>query len=239
MVISCDIILPSRGHIFYAIIHEFKQTLFLLQEVAENNNANIQHTHERMMNIIIDGYNLLKQLLTREMVLEKERAWFFNLARAYAKKKRHSLFIIYDGGPYERPTTDQKGQVTVIFSGRKESADDVIKSIIEDQVLRNVLLVSTDRQLNAHAAGYDVPSLDSLDFYEFMKVRKPDVTGFKKAPGTAQKLHEGNGSTELDLLMQEGASVLLYKEENEAVPKGASKKRSKKDKATEALLRKL
>ncbi len=190
------------------------------------------------MNIIIDGYNLLKQVSRKKTIAPHERARFHARAVDYAKKKRHTLYIIYDGGSDPRPVIEKKGAVITVYSGYKQTADDVIKSYIDERILKDMLVVTTDRQLNAYAESYQVPSIDALDFYSLMQDRKIPTLGYKKVAGTAHKLHEEEGSAELDALMQEGASVLLYKEE-ESEEKNKTKKASKVERLTHALLRKL
>ncbi len=190
------------------------------------------------MNIIIDGYNLLKQALGRKIITDKERRWFHTRAADYARKKGHTLIIIYDGGTSSRPEIEREGQLTTVYSGYKLTADDVIKSYIDEGALRDLLIVTTDRQLNAYASRANIPSIDSLDFYAFMQERKASALGYKKAAGAAHKLHTDEASTELDVLMQEAASVLMYKEE-ELKEKHAHKKVSKKERLIEVILKKL
>ena len=98
--------------------------------------------------------------------------------------------------------------------------------------------MTTDRQLNAFADTYDVPSIDSLDFYELMKETGTVKKGYQKTPGQAHKLHPERVSSELDALMQEGSNMLLYKEE---LPEEdiSSHGTSKKEKRLLAVLKKL
>ncbi len=167
------------------------------------------------MNILIDGYNLLKQLLSKH-ITDREREWFHERAREYAREKGHALYIVYDAGPYNRQTKETHGRVTTIYSGHKDSADDVIKDYLDRNVLKNLLVITTDRELNAYADQYGIPSIDSLDFYEFMKNRTtPVIAGYKKSSGQAKKLHPEQENLELDALMQEGTTILQYKQELE------------------------
>lgn len=189
------------------------------------------------MNILIDGYNLLKQLLGGQ-ISDRQRKRFAEHAQEYAHRRGHTLYIIYDGGPYNRMTTEKNGRVITIYSGHKDSADDIIKRYIEERLLKNILLVTTDRQLNAFADTYDVPSIDSLDFYECMKDTNARVTGYKKVAGQAHKLHPERESSELDALMQEGSNMLLYKED-EPEENMSSSGISKKEKRLLAVLKKL
>ena len=193
------------------------------------------------MNIIIDGYNIIKQVFGKKQVTEKERARFLEKLANYAIKKKHALYVVFDGGPYERPTAEKRAGIVSVYSGRRESADDVIKTYIEEQVLKPMLIVTTDRQINAFAARHKVPSIDSLDFYKLMMEEKTmPVTGLQKVSGEAHKLHEEEMSAELDTLMQEAAQVLYYKEEDAAAQKrGAKRKAPKEERHMLKILKKL
>lgn len=190
------------------------------------------------MNIIIDGYNIIKQIFTKSRISQKERSWFLGKLAEYARKKKHTIYIIFDAGPYERPTSEKRDALTKVYSGRHMSADDVIKAYIEEQVLKPMLIVSTDRQITAFAARHQVPSIDSIDFYALMKDEKiKGVPGLQKAPGKAHKLHEEEASF-VDELMQEASKVLYYKEEDEQKG-GPQKKAPKKERALLTVLKKL
>jgi len=188
------------------------------------------------MNILIDGYNILKQVVAGHTD-ERQRRGFAMKALEYANRKGHTLYIFYDGGPYNRMTTERQGRVVTIYSGHKESADDIIKQYISQKNLKNLLLVTTDRQLNSFADTHDVPSIDSLDFYRYMNDVQA-TRSCKKTQERAQKLHPEEGSSELDALMEEGSSTVWYKEEEpEAVADTHGV--SKREKRLLALLNKL
>ncbi len=194
------------------------------------------------MNIIIDGYNLLKQVCKKKEITERERSRFGQFAASYATKKKHTIYIIYDGGPFDRPTSEKRGSVITVYSGRRSTADDVIKTYIDEKILKDMLIVTTDRQLTNYAAHAHIPSLDSLDFYGFMQGLASKIqerVGFKKVSGEAHKLHEEEVSPELDALMQEAASVLLYKREEDEEKAKKGQKPSKKERIALALLKKL
>ena len=217
------------------------------------------------MNIIVDGYNIIKQIFSKSHVSDNERAWFLRRLTEYAAKKGHQVYLVFDGGPYERPTVERssivrsssarsstgrsssaqmagkKGMVVKVYSGHHLSADDVIKTYIEEKLLVPMLVVTTDRQINRYAARNNVPSIDSLDFYKLMNEEEPVKVagGLYKVPGAAQKLHEDEGSRELDELMQEASSVLLYKEEDESDQKGSKSKSPKQEREMLRILKKL
>lgn len=189
------------------------------------------------MNILIDGYNLLKQLFGGQ-ITEHQRRQFELRALEYAHRKGHVLYIVYDGGPYTRMTVEKRGRVVCVYSGYKDTADDILKQYIEEGLLKNMLLVTTDRQINAFADRYSVPSIDALDFYNYMKETNIQLHGYKKTPGQAHKLNREESSPELDALMEEGSSTLFYKEEASS-EEMAHKMPSKKEKSLRALLKKL
>ena len=192
------------------------------------------------MNIIVDGYNIIKQIFAKSTITEKERSWFLAKLTEYARKKKHTVYIVFDGGPYDRPTAEKKGILVKVYSGRKLSADAVIKTYIEEQLLTPMLIVTTDRQINTFAARHKVPSIDSLDFYKLMQEEKVAVTtGFQKAPGVAHKLHEEEETTELDKLMQEASSVLFYKNEQAEAAGKKGKKAPKDERQMLKVLKKL
>lgn len=189
------------------------------------------------MNILIDGYNILKQVFGGE-ISERQRKGFAVRALEYANRKGHTIYLIFDGGPYARMTVEKHGRVITVYSGHKESADDIIKQYIEERRLKNLLVVTTDRQLNSFADRYDVPSIDSLDFYQLMMEVNTSTIPAKKNAGQAQKLHPEEVSPELDALMEEASRMVSYKEEEpgeEAPAQGTSKK----EKRLLAVLKKL
>ncbi len=188
------------------------------------------------MIIVIDAYNLLKQLF-RKQITQKERGWFESLAAEYARKKQHTLYLVFDGGSFTRPTAERKGSLVIVYSGTKETADDVIKAYIDEKESKEILLVSTDRQLNRYANQQGIPSLDSLDFYTLMKETTEKGVGLKKAHGKVHKVSERE-SPELDLLMEQAASMSYYKEE-ELVDEKMHKTPAKTERRMLALLKKL
>ena len=191
------------------------------------------------MNILIDGYNLLKQIFTGKEIAQAERDRFIKKLQEYAHRKGHSIFIVFDGGSHPRPTKEKNGPVSVIYSGYKDSADDVIKHYLDEKILKNLLVVTTDRQLNSYADQYGIPSLDSVDFYQILSQKEPQVQGYKKSSGQAQKLRSDEPLTQLDILMQEGSQMLQHKNEEPSQVEHPLKTSSKIEKRMLAILKKL
>lgn len=194
------------------------------------------------MYIIIDGYNLLKSLLKSNEISAKERQWFHAQMTEYARKKGHSIAIIYDGGSFDRPTAEKKGAITTIYSGYRSTADDVIKDMIDEKAHHDMLVVTTDNKLSSYAVRWGIPTMRSADFYKIMlteEVGAPEFVGYKRVAGEAHKSESHVSSADIDALMQEASSVLLYKEEGDGESEKPGQKRSKKERLAAKIVKKL
>ncbi len=120
------------------------------------------------MHIIIDGYNILKQILPQQEIGLQQRRAFTNMLGKYAAKKNHTITLVFDGGPTTWSSQEKDHGITVIYSGAKQSADDVIKKLLPVKKY-GVLLVSSDNELKGAAARSEIVSIDALEFYTRVK----------------------------------------------------------------------
>ena len=118
------------------------------------------------MHILIDGYNVLKQAIGSKQISEAQRRAFINMLGKYAVRKNHTITVIFDGGPDTWPTREKDHGILVVYSGVKQSADDLIKTALEQRP--HVLLVTSDNELKA-AARNSTTVMNSLDFYTLVK----------------------------------------------------------------------
>lgn len=166
------------------------------------------------MILLIDGYNVLKQISSSSLVSEKERNNFIKQLGCYAKIRQHKIVIIFDGGPYDRSSKEKVLGVYVIYSGALESADDYIKRYIDDHRSQDLLLISSDRELRNFASRFSIESLPSKKFYEivqsFLQKKQFD---FSKKQTVFIKTTEKEDA-ELDAIMLEGSKVVPYKVED-------------------------
>src|SRR5690349_18507069 len=121
------------------------------------------------MIIVVDGYNLIKNVIPGREVNEPERRKFLALFGAYAQRKKHSLVVVFDGGPYEWVHKENVLGVQVMYSGTRETADEVIVKYLYVQRTKELLLVSSDHEICVAASRLEIPSIGSLDFYGLMK----------------------------------------------------------------------
>lgn len=123
------------------------------------------------MELIIDAYNILKQVLPRLYIEERERTRFIAQLAGYAKARKHSVVLVFDGEPDDdKPLKEQVGLVCVVYAGWNVQADSFIcKYVQRHHQNRDLLLVSSDRKLCAAVAAYKVPSLDAVPFYALLE----------------------------------------------------------------------
>src|SRR3989304_7827762 len=193
------------------------------------------------MIIIIDGYNVLRHLLHPEFVSDHHKNTFIRQLNKYSKNKGHKIVLIFDGGPYEWPDKERVDGIYVIHSGYKESADDYIKQYLDEHKAQDILLVSTDRDLGAHASRLGIESIDSLDFYSILQGEKRNIQKMGKEKKVVKLTKKDR--PELDELMLEASKNVPGKTEdvipNKHKRKSLARKLSKKERKMEKKLKKL
>lgn len=191
------------------------------------------------MNLVLDGYNILKKLLSNKMVSHAQRVTFIKQLQRYANHKHHAILIVFDGGPSYWPTQEHEDSVVIVYSGTKLSADDYIKQYLESHRSQNSVLVSTDRALQQWAKQYSTHVLDAEEFIHFFKQELYEGKSIKHIKGQAQKF-SSEFNPELDKLMIEGSSQVRPKLEDIAKSKAQkSETLSKKEKKKQQILKKL
>lgn len=150
------------------------------------------------MYILVDGYNVLKQTSRHTEITERERQRFINQLRNYAQRKGHVIIVVFDGGPTTWPTRTQKLGVTIIYSGTKQSADDVIKKMLQEADNKEVLLVSSDNELYTCARACHATVMDAVAFYTLI-MHSIDAPGMHQKEKVIKTSHDENPY--LDALM--------------------------------------
>lgn len=155
------------------------------------------------MIIIIDGYNVLKQVHHMVQVSESVRAQFIRQLGVYAQHKGHKITVVFDGGSYEWPHKESIHGVYVIYVGYKETADEYIQRYVKSFKQNDLLLVSTDRALGRAAHALGVQSLDAADFYAILQgAVRSMAPAYVSKQSKAVKMTDQE-LAELDTLMEE------------------------------------
>ncbi|HBS48378.1 TPA: hypothetical protein DEO28_00315 [Candidatus Dependentiae bacterium] len=122
------------------------------------------------MKIIIDGYNLLRNIYHKEKgKLEKQRDLFIRQLGIYRHKKGNDLIVVFDGGLFGHATREIRNGVVIIFSGQKLSADDWIFNYVQNNPNEELLLITYDRQLKDRCKRFGVDSLGVNEFYSILQ----------------------------------------------------------------------
>lgn len=164
------------------------------------------------MELLIDGYNLFKQVAATALLSSAQMATYISILMRYVQAKGLPALLIFDGGMQERATYEQRGLLKIMHVGKNKTADDSIKDFVQEHRGKDVLLVSSDRELNRVADYYNVPSIDVLDFWQFVQ----NALNQKKAPikknSSIIKI-SNTVNPELDALMA-GTKITTIKEDN-------------------------
>lgn len=192
------------------------------------------------MIIIIDGYNLLRNIFHKEKGrLDKQRDELIRQLSYYKRKKKHEIVVVFDGGLLNHATREIKKGVVVVFSGRGESADDWIFEYVERNKNKELLLITHDKQLIDRCMEFGADALGVKDFYVLLKESlledvEKEVSKKDDGDSSIQKYKrdkEGAGgeidSEALDLLMAQ-TDLSEYKKDGD---EDLSKVRRKKQKS--------
>ncbi len=106
----------------------------------------------------------------------------------YKKMKGHDLTVVFDGWKSGGSMQVQSvnGGVRVIYSRLGETADRVIKALLE-QERKDWIVITSDREIMRHAWGHNAVPVDSA---RFMQRLEPHDSGL---PGAFELLEEDDG----------------------------------------------
>ncbi len=127
------------------------------------------------IHIIIDGYNLIRQsnrlsaLDQQDIMLGREA--LVDMLAAYRKFKPHRITVVFDGrdSPVFSPQRNRQKGISLRFSRRGESADDVIKRMAHRE-RQKALVVSSDREVADFAAVSGAATISSKEFETKMEM---------------------------------------------------------------------
>lgn len=179
------------------------------------------------MIVIIDGYNILKSRY-KESFLSKECIdRFVRKLEVYSKVKNHKIILVFDGGEFRWANyIDKSLNLKIVETGYHNDADSYIINYIESNRHKDIIVVSNDNEIKAHAAGLNMPVIDSDAFYQIL-----DASNISKniiEANSSIKKFSNNSNQELDALMIN--TNVQYKKEDSMLNNSSinQKKNSKK-----------
>jgi uncharacterized protein len=168
------------------------------------------------LHIIIDGYNFIRQSDTLRLFerasLERGRAELIRRLSNYKRARGHRLTVVFDGwaaGPAEEER-DRAGGVNIVFSRRKETADEVIKRMVR-QSGEEIVVVTSDRGLKDATERSGVTVIPSPDF----EIRLASVAAGALPSGTLDGKDEDNSHFPRSGTKKKGPSKRVSKKKRE------------------------
>ena len=225
---------------------------------------NMKFNGENRLIVIIDGYNLLKQLFPgQKESLGMQRKQLVKQLGYYKKKKGKEIkeiILVFDGGFFRHATREVHSGIAVIFSGQKNSADEWIFNYVKKHKEKEILLVTMDKELIGNCQQYGVDAISVFDFYKIMqngllKEAEKDFEA-RKVADAVQKYEtdfEMSGNNEkmpqidnkaLDMLMEQSTINIGHEKKDDIYSdkkarKSRSQKPSKKEKKIYKKIKKL
>lgn len=123
------------------------------------------------MPIIIDGNNLIGASPDLELEDPTARSRLISIVRSYQERKRNKIILVFDGKPEHGLLTQQiTEKLTIIYPRMDATADDEIKRVFANyNDYRNVILVSSDRELKKYAKQKGAKTINSIEFFYTLK----------------------------------------------------------------------
>jgi predicted RNA-binding protein with PIN domain len=172
------------------------------------------------MHILIDGYNLIRQsgAFRRfdRLSLEAGRNALMHSLAAYKKQTGHRVTVVFDAreGGFLTEERDRYGEISVLFSRKGETADDLIKRMIEGRK-EEFVVVTSDRAIADFAARRGVAAIASPVFESRLQhaeaSRKGSVHNEKDDPDEEERDDRSATGTK-----KKGASRRLSKKQRTA-----------------------
>jgi len=122
------------------------------------------------MHILIDGYNFIQQSASLRSFnrhsLEEGRNALFRSLMPYKKSRNHSITIVFDawGGDSPFEERDLLHGIEIIYSRKGRKADDVIKELIDNKSGKELLVVTSDREVAHYAICRNATAVPSQEF---------------------------------------------------------------------------
>ena len=164
------------------------------------------------MILVIDAYNMLKQLIHARDISQTQRTHFVTLLKKYAQRKKHTMVVVFDGGPYQWVHKEHVGDIHVVYSGVRETADDYISYYLQEHEHKDILLVSADHELTLLASNVSIPSIDPMDFYALVQQALTHTDDWLTYDNQLVKLQDSAEQQDVDRLMEQGSVVVPVKQ---------------------------
>jgi predicted RNA-binding protein with PIN domain len=123
------------------------------------------------MAYIIDGNNLIGSAPEFSLGDPESRGKMVSLIRKFQESKNTKITVVFDGEPQGSELSNPiNAKLTVVYPRYGLTADDEIKRILDNyQQHKEIILVTTDRELKKYAKDKGARAINSIEFYFTLK----------------------------------------------------------------------
>lgn len=166
------------------------------------------------MKIIVDAYNLLHAIFPGPRANDKQRQKLIDDLRDYAKRSGNKILLVFDGGDFTYPYVDKQKNITIAWAGQRMSADDWIMEYLDKNPNEDLLIASSDREIQAHASDLGVVCMGAFSFYKTIERKMRERPQPLRHRGPVRKTTDRTDEI-VDQLMQEEQDEIEWKAEDE------------------------
>jgi predicted RNA-binding protein with PIN domain len=157
-----------------------------------------------IVDIIIDGYNLIGSEQGLRGALEHKRYGLVQRLERYHQAKGFFISVVFDGwktGQFSETIKKAKG-VTVIFSRQGEKADTVVVRLAR-QIGSGCVVVSSDREVRSSVEKFGATAIYTGEFCEILRQLDAPGRGEEYFDGEPDPFRGGSRFSKTDRRRQE------------------------------------
>jgi predicted RNA-binding protein with PIN domain len=104
---------------------------------------------------------------------QKKRENLINELQQFYDVNRGNIIVVFDGytNVSEHKSMEKIGDITIVYSAGKQTADDVIIDMIKNRKTKakDMLLITSDRKLKDFASANRIKTMNSGNFAEYFE----------------------------------------------------------------------
>ena len=147
------------------------------------------------MNYIVDGYNLAFKIEQSSQKLKDGQTdlvikQVVHFVKTGIKNQRSKIIIVFDGQASTRPSKSSYRGISLLFSKRPQTADDIIRNFIrKTKNIGKWTVVSSDNEILFTAQDHGA---QTMKVTEFIQMRNKLLPGQRKLSGNFNKQNPQN-----------------------------------------------
>lgn len=159
------------------------------------------------MIVLVDAYNVLKTMHSAHFIVPGTADRFVRKVYARAAAQGYRVEIVFDGGAGGQHRVERRPQGTTIYTGSKQSADEMIYSLVEQYRPNEVVVVSADRALRSAVSRLGAKLIDPQVFWDRIHTWTAQTADTHHTPAAVELIASGDTSVSGDTPVSEDTSV--------------------------------